>query len=245
MQTAKMAFATTLGLAVLVAGAVSYPAANPTVSLSAEAAAFYNQPLSEALQEPPQEETPFLSDPVAAENESIYEESENAASLNRDEDVSPASVLATDSRSEEKASSATGTFPHEEGAITQSSAASLDSSLLSEDSSEKAPENSDTSSPSNAVPECAGQGCGCQNRCRHNAKTLVWVVDQPAWDEEVVVGELITCPNCGETLKSIEAYENHWPKCVPHGGGGICHDYEVEYLYETVHHEETGHWELA
>ena len=245
MQTAKLAFATTLGLAVLVAGAVSYPAANPTVSLSAKVAAFYEQPSDEALQEPPQEETPSLSDPAVAENESICEERENTASLNRDEDVSPASVLATDSRPDETVPPTTEAFPHEEGAITQSSAASLDSSLLPEDSSEKAPENSDTSSPSGAVPGCAGQDCGCQNRCRHNAKTLVWVVDQPAWDEEIVVGELITCPNCGETLKSIEAYENHWPKCVPRGGGGVCHDYEIEYLYETVHHEKIGHWELT
>ncbi len=68
-----------------------------------------------------------------------------------------------------------------------------------------------------------------------------WVVDQAAWDEQVKVGSQIVC-SCGATFSSNEAWSDH---AEAEALQGSMHSYSVEPVYETVHHDEVGHYETA
>ena len=69
----------------------------------------------------------------------------------------------------------------------------------------------------------------------------IWVVDSPAWDEEIqtAIGSHDVCNGCGCDLSSMDSMSaaEHLAVC-----GGSYHN---EVIYETtiVHHEETGHYE--
>lgn len=62
----------------------------------------------------------------------------------------------------------------------------------------------------------------------------VWVVDQAAWDEQVVTGGHIHC-TCGMDWYDSQSYANHQDEA-------LCR-YSVVTDYEWVHHDEVGHYE--
>ena len=81
----------------------------------------------------------------------------------------------------------------------------------------------------------------------HDAVTeQVWIVDQEAWDETVEIKERHTvCWGCGEILDvmSDEDITSHMRAHALNGEkGGYGNDYVVV-GYDTVHHDEVGHYE--
>ncbi len=69
-----------------------------------------------------------------------------------------------------------------------------------------------------------------------------WVVDQAAWDEQVKVGSYIQC-SCGATFNNVDEWNAHVKPLVIAGEDG--HSYSVVPQYETIHHDEVGHYETA
>lgn len=71
----------------------------------------------------------------------------------------------------------------------------------------------------------------------------VWVVDEPAWDEEYPVYEnrtVVICTGCGGKFYSQSAIESHSLDCL---SSWYTDSEAVIVGYETEHHEEKGHWE--
>lgn len=74
----------------------------------------------------------------------------------------------------------------------------------------------------------------------------VWVVDVPAWDEEIPVMELrcrAMCNQCGHYMYNQEEVYNHYCVAGTPCGGHHSDYYEVQVGTEIVHHDEIGHWE--
>lgn len=67
-----------------------------------------------------------------------------------------------------------------------------------------------------------------------------WVVDQAAWTEQVMVGEYIQCA-CGATFGTY----NEWKAHTKAASSDIAHNYKVVPKYETVYHDEVGHYETV
>lgn len=69
----------------------------------------------------------------------------------------------------------------------------------------------------------------------------VWVVDTPAWDEEVPVYETRIrwiCTGCGGYMYTQEDVDNH--RC---NASWYSDTYSVQTGTQTIHHAEVGHWE--
>ena len=70
--------------------------------------------------------------------------------------------------------------------------------------------------------------------------TTKWVVDQPAWDEQVPITEMrehSICDTCGADITGFAA---------DHILNGTCRRYHSEWIeeiigYDTIHHDEVGH----
>lgn len=76
----------------------------------------------------------------------------------------------------------------------------------------------------------------------HDAVTTQqWVQDTAAWDEQVDTGKgVAVCGNCGRKFNSAREVGEHIQ--TDHDGYG---NYWVEPVYETVHHDATGHYETV
>lgn len=74
----------------------------------------------------------------------------------------------------------------------------------------------------------------------------VWVVDQPAWDEEVPIYEThlrAVCYGCGGRFYTQEEMDTHVHTNGSHDYGSYDEAYDVQVGTETIHHDEIGHWE--
>lgn len=70
----------------------------------------------------------------------------------------------------------------------------------------------------------------------------VWIVDQAAWDEDVIVGynSYYMCTGCMKKF-SISEHDAAYEHYCPSGHGSIT--LKKEAIWDTVHHDEVGHFE--
>lgn len=71
-----------------------------------------------------------------------------------------------------------------------------------------------------------------------------WVVDKPAWSEEVYSHTLWHCSGCGAVFDTIDAQSVHAEEAML-DGNNACAGSWVEEVWETVHHEAQGHYETV
>ncbi len=74
----------------------------------------------------------------------------------------------------------------------------------------------------------------------HDAVTTQqWVEESPAWDENQYVGMKYICNDCGAVFDNIGSLEDHtW-------GIHNANNFHSEEVYNTVHHDATGHYETV
>ena len=66
-----------------------------------------------------------------------------------------------------------------------------------------------------------------------------WVVDQEAWDEQKLVGYKTVCNKCGQDFTNkMEHYNTYGCDSSLGYTGNVP-------IYDTIHHEEVGHWETV
>lgn len=66
-----------------------------------------------------------------------------------------------------------------------------------------------------------------------------WVVDQEAWDEQVIVGYHSVCNECGQEYTGKMEHYNQY-------GCDSSKGYTSNVpIYDTIHHDEVGHWETV
>lgn len=67
---------------------------------------------------------------------------------------------------------------------------------------------------------------------------MVWVEDSAAWDERVCTGAIVHCSD-GTDWKTVAECAQH----IEAAGRGVSLSYSVEDIWDTIHHDATGHYE--
>ena len=196
----------------------------------------------------------------SSENESSSESSsktESSSESSKNEE----SEESTDDESEES-TNVPSTPSSSESSKTESQSSSSSSQSQSssqqQESSSKPPESSQTSQSAS----CDHEWVDVTTTVHHDAVTeQVWVVDQAAYDEEVVIeaawdeevetGEWqYVCASCGFATQSESELDNHLVATLedPNHTGSyysapVTTTVHHEAVTETVHHDEEGHYE--